>query len=894
MTDRLTVCSWNADGLRNRLGELIEFLYRVNVDILLLNETRYTNTLKLKIKNYKVIRVDKSSTAGGIAILIKNSIPYKIVQISNTGHIENLCIKLASNVHIICAYCSPNKEFTYQNIESLINVGNRVLLVGDLNAKHQTWNCNRNNRRGRVLFQYAQQNNCSILFPDNPTHHPWNGTTPSTIDIALNKNIRNASDIEVLHELSSDHNPIVITLTKQIKDSNARIQYDYENVDWSKFRQLLNGKLNINFKIVNANSIEQEAQRLTSIIQHCIDKTITSITCKQTHDKLPAYILNLISLKNKIRKKWQTTRLSVYKRQMNRKVNEIRARISKFRNDTWTKKLMKLNVNDNSLWRMTKIFKSEFHPVPTLQNNNTEAITDDEKANVLASQFEGVHAIDLENNTNEQKEITSGVQDFLHHSNIDEEWCKFITSPKEILNEIKKLPSRKAPGLDKIQNIILKNLSRKAIVQITYIINACFKLSYFPLCWKTGNVVPILKPGKNKSEPSSYRPISLLATMSKLAEKIIQQRLNKFERKENIIIDNQFGFREKHNTVQQVIRIINDTSINFNKNNVTVMLLLDIEKAFDRVWIDGLICKMIQYKYPKTLIKLINDYLRNRHLVVTVNEARSTKKKIRAGVPQGSVLGPKLFNIYINDIPQFQKTSLALFADDTAVYAHSFSAIVAAKQIQIHIDILQNYYDKWKISLNATKTELIVFAKKQQNIKIIQPIKIYGHKIEPTNSTRYLGVHLDSKLTFKNHIKQVLRKVYLVQNKMYPIMIKNSPLSKYNKLLIYKMILRPIVTYAAPAWCSAAPTNIKPLQIFQNKCLRLILSVNRYAKITDMHKETELSMITDYAKELGEIFYRSQLNNNPLMKNITSIRQYNTPFQIKHKLPYQALSIFKE
>lgn len=102
MMDRLTVYIRNADGLRNRLGELIEFLYRVNVDILLLNETRFTNTLKLKIKNYKV-RGDKSSTAGGIAILIKNSIPYKILQTDNTSHIENLCIKLASNVHIMCA-----------------------------------------------------------------------------------------------------------------------------------------------------------------------------------------------------------------------------------------------------------------------------------------------------------------------------------------------------------------------------------------------------------------------------------------------------------------------------------------------------------------------------------------------------------------------------------------------------------------------------------------------------------------------------------------------------------------------------------------------------------------------------------------------------------------------
>lgn len=111
------------------------------------------------------------------------------------------------------------------------------------------------------------------------------------------------------------------------------------------------------------------------------------------------------------------------------------------------------------------------------------------------------------------------------------------------------------------------------------------------------------------------------------------------------------------------------------------MTLLDIEKAFDRVWKDGLIFKMIQYKYPNTLIKLIDNYLTKRHLIVSVNDSKSTKRKIKTGVPQGSVLGPKLFNIYLNDIPQFEKTKTALFADDTAIYAHSFNAIVAAKQL---------------------------------------------------------------------------------------------------------------------------------------------------------------------------------------------------------------------
>jgi len=158
------------------------------------------------------------------------------------------------------------------------------------------------------------------------------------------------------------------------------------------------------------------------------------------------------------------------------------------------------------------------------------------------------------------------------------------------------------------QNIIFKNFTKKPLVN--NIINASIKLSHFPSHWKISSVVPILKKDKDKTEPISYRPISLLQTMNKITERVILRRLNDYENKEKHIANHQFGFKKNHSTVQQIVRIVNDVSINFNKNLVTVMLLLDIEKAFDKVWIDGLIYKMIYYNYPPTLIKYISSYLK--------------------------------------------------------------------------------------------------------------------------------------------------------------------------------------------------------------------------------------------------------------------------------------------
>lgn len=195
-----------------------------------------------------------------------------------------------------------------------------------------------------------------------------------------------------------------------------------------------------------------------------MSKFIPTKSASHDNNKLPGYILEMISSRNKTRKRWQRTRNTYFRNELNIKTHAIRREIQKYRNEIWTNKLTKLNVNDNSLWRMTKIFKSDFQPISALKKANITAVTDKEKAEMLASQYQQVHDIDIINNTNEQNEIINNVKNFINKCNIEHEWNTFITSPKEIRNEIKKLPSCKAPGIDKIQNIVLKNLCGKAIV----------------------------------------------------------------------------------------------------------------------------------------------------------------------------------------------------------------------------------------------------------------------------------------------------------------------------------------------------------------------------------------------------------------------------------------------
>lgn len=374
-------------------------------------------------------------------------------------------------------------------------------------------------------------------------------------------------------------------------------------------------------------------------------------------------------------------------------------------------------------------------------------------------------------------------------------------------------------------------------------------LTHWPASWKVATVVPIPKPNKPHTNPTNYRPISLLNTMSKLAEKIILKRILKFNNKNKIIKPHQFGFRPKHNTIQQIVRIITDTTAEFNKNKVTAMVLLDLEKAFDKIWIKGLTHKLQSQGFPQLIVKIIHSYLSDRSFKVKVNNSYSTTTPIPAGVPQGSVLGPVLFSLYLNDLPTCAKTNTALFADDTAIYAHSFNADVASKQIQLQIYQLEKYWKFWKIKINSKKTEQIIFSRKFTNNKIFTPLKVENHKIKPKDTVKYLGMILDNRLTHRQHIKPAY----------------------------------------APAWCNAALSSKIPIQRIQNKCLRFITNLDRYTTIKQLHDQTNIKYLHDYTVQLSDKFYNTQIEVNPLLSTSINTRLNNN---FKHKIPFQVLPSF--
>lgn len=225
----IKICSWNVNGLRPKLNELREFISRLKIDIMLLNETKLSENSVFKLKNYQIIRKDRTANGGGVAMIISNKVGFKVgfkqCSIANQISLECICIKITGNIHIVAAYNEPRNKFNNRDISTLTNIGNRVLIIGDLNARHYTWNNHITNTNGRTLFNYIQNSTVIVQHTDLPTHYPDNGMAPTCIDIVVNKNVINVTNPTSLPELSSDHNPIVLELQNQEKETYQTNNY---------------------------------------------------------------------------------------------------------------------------------------------------------------------------------------------------------------------------------------------------------------------------------------------------------------------------------------------------------------------------------------------------------------------------------------------------------------------------------------------------------------------------------------------------------------------------------------------------------------------------------------------------------------------------------------------
>lgn len=400
------------------------------------------------------------------------------------------------------------------------------------------------------------------------------------------------------------------------------------------------------------------------------------------------------------------------------------------------------------------------------------------------------------------------------------------TTNNELIKYINSLKNKCSPGPDQISTKIIKDIHEYILEPLKHIINLIFKTGIVPTHFKTTIITPIHKAG-NKNLISNYRPISLINNFAKIFEKCLKDRITDYFYKNNILSNNQFGFMKELSTDDAIYELVKDITDHLNNNEKCLAVFLDLAKAFDTVPHDKLLNVLDHYGVRGNVLDVFQNYLTNRIQHVRIRDTISEGIQIKIGVPQGTVLGPILFIIYINTLTKLNVNGRIIsYADDTVLIYKGKSWEEVKRLAKLGIVKVKNWLDSFRLSLNVKKTNYIAFSITNANRPDFNEIKIdnLNDAIKSTSHTKYLGVIIDENLKWENHTTYVTNKIRCLIYKFY---ILKEFIAQELLLILYKSLVETLIRYGIIAWGGLYNNALRKLNVIQNYILRIIYKKNR-------------------------------------------------------------------
>ena len=451
----------------------------------------------------------------------------------------------------------------------------------------------------------------------------------------------------------------------------------------------------------------------------------------------------------------------------------------------------------------------------------------------------------------------------------------YPTFPAEILSLSSSINLSRSIGPDHLDPIIIKDNLANIINPLTKIFNSSLETGIIPDKLKLATVIPIFKQG-NREDIGNYRPISISPYFSKLMEKIVYYRLNDYVTKKNIIHNSQHGFRKGHSTVLPLISIQDKITQAIERNEFSIGIFLDLSKAFDTVDHDILIKKLANYGIRDIPLLWFTNYLSNRYQQVKCNGVVSSFLPTKFGVPQGSILGPLLFLIYINDLSRASKLlEFVNFADDSNVFYSNSSYNELFQIVNTELSNISDWFKANKLSLNINKTNYILFSTPRKPLPPALPIlSIDSIEIPQVRTTKFLGIYVDQHLTWNEHIDQIANKIA----KNIGIIKRISYLltSKVLLMLYYSMIY-PYLSYCNFVWASNYNSRLNRLIILHKRIVRIMTRSTYLEHTQPLFSRLGLLNLNQITTFQISVFMFKSLNNL-LPHDFLKITQLNSDY----------------
>lgn len=820
----LLIMHINIRSINKNINNLIILIHEMikKPDVIICTETWNLECPDLyAFDNYQVYyNGSRLNQSDGVIIFVNKNIQHNIViEYSGVVCIISAHILMKNSILLISGlYRSHeiNKKIFITDLKLYLdnnkNIDNHII-VGDFNIDHLNNDIDSNN----FVNNFLEKKFMPKFFSCTRSNDRGGG---SCIDNMFCK-INNLNTIAIkLKYRITDHYPIILAINTEVQTIDKKIiksKYDYNKM------QSICSSLNWDDSSIS-NDVNFLVDSLINKIKFVVNSSqiISKIKIKIGKRPRKSWItkglINSCNYKNKLYTDWQNDLNNIDKKNRFKKyANKLKNLIRYTKNNYDKATIKNCDNNPKKLWNIVnyKIGKKEKRSkVDSICINDKEIINKLEIAKHFNEYFTNV-GVELAESFD--KEANKSY--LFGNCKLNDKSIFFDPTDNQEIYEIIKDLRNKSGGVDKINAAILKNISKYLINPLTNICNLIISTAIFPNALKIAEIIPIFKAG-NRKLMTNYRPISMVSNLAKIVEKLLHNRLYVFLNNNNVFSDNQFGFRKGFGTKHAIAKVTDFICTNLDKSLPVTAVFLDLTKAFDTVDHEILLLKLERYGIRGLPLVLMKNYLENRFQYTCVEGNRSNKLPIRVGVPQGTILGPLLFIVYINDlIDIFDNKNIVSYADDTVVFASECNWENTKNRINNYLITVSKWLEYNKLTLNVNKTVYISFINYIDKNPGDINIKIKDIAIRNVESTKYLGIIFDKCMKWNYHINSVVNRLkYLLY---IFAKVKNS-MSKNNLLILYYGLFNSVASYGIIAWGSAYQNAINPLENLRKKVLKLI------------------------------------------------------------------------
>ena len=828
----------NVNSASGKTAEITNLIDATDPDAIILTETKLDGTIKnteFLPPTFTTYRKDRSRHGGGVAIAIRSCFHTEAIELdSQSESVWATCNLRGGRKVLLGSYYRPPEKGieSIDNLESVLvqierkiknNPNAIVVLGGDFNAGDIDWcsgkihlHSKKRKLHERLLDALRNANLTQLQM------EPTRGE--NTLDLFCTNKPGLTKSISTIPGIS-DHEIIVADSNFNPVHNKKRPYkiYQYNKADWTKIRQSTIKFAEEYLSKQDENDIDTNWNKFKKHILNTMEQLIPSrlVSQKFAVPWINTEIKRMGKKKQRLYNKWKRTGRPEDREAFKSAKKEANKIIRKAHWDYVNKALIDgLNEkNSKPFWKYIKAKKLENFGIAPLKKDNTLHCSAAQKAKLLNDQFYSVFTKDRGEPI---PDISGSKYPQIEPLTIRE------AGVLKLLNEI---DPKKASGPDNIPCRMLKILAAEISPVLCQLFNQSIKQGHVPQEWKEAKVTPVFKKG-NVHLPENYRPVSLTCVCSKLLERIVCGHIRAHLDKHKILSTVQHGFRARHSCETQLLTTIQDLASSWDRKEQIDVAVLDFAKAFDTVPHRKLLFKLGHYGITNNIHSWIESFLTGRVQRVVVDGVASDSVQVESGVPQGTVLGPLLFLVHINDLPDVVSSKVRLFADDCLLY-RTITSPVDQIAFQTDLDRLVEWAGKWGMRFNTSKCNILRLSRSRKPHSRMYSLS--DEILQLVDDTKYLGVNINKELSWSPHVENVAHKTtntlaFLRRNlQQCPARLKEQA---------YASLVRSVLEYAAPIWDPYKVGDIATLEKVQRSAARFVKNDHRHqSSVTKMIRE---------------------------------------------------------